>query len=290
MSMFKTIIILCHLLTLRACQNHSSHDDSITELSIKKPKLCTSDSLRSNTLETRFKLPNGFERIKVGKNSFAQYLRQLPLKPMGSLVKYYNGSTKSNNNIYLGVVDLNIGHKNLHQCADAIMRLKAEFHWHRKEYEKIHFNFTNGFRVDYNTWRKGSRIAIDGNRTSWIKNAKPASNDYKIFWSYLEMIFTYAGTASLSKELQPVPWNDILIGDVLIQGGHPGHAAIIVDIAVNKSTDEKMFMLAQSYMPAQELQILVSQNNSPWYSHIIEDEIRTPEWIFNKTDLKRFRN
>ena len=44
------------------------------------------------------------------------------------------------------------------------------------------------------------------------------------------------------------------IGDVLIQGGSPGHAVIVVDMAENPATGEKLYLLAQSYMPAQDIQ------------------------------------
>jgi hypothetical protein len=77
------------------------------------------------------------------------------------------------------------------------------------------------------------------------------------------------------------------IGDVFIQGGSPGHAVIIVDMAKN-SKGEKIFILAQSYMPAQETQILKNPNDtnsSPWYT-LPTSTLETPEWDFNATDLK----
>ena len=81
------------------------------------------------------------------------------------------------------------------------------------------------------------------------------------------------------------------IGDILIQKGNPyGHAVIVIDMAENPDTREKVYMLAQSYMPAQDIQVLVNRNNSkisPWYL-INEDPIESPEWTFNPEDLKRF--
>lgn len=71
----------------------------------------------------------------------------------------------------------------------------------------------------------------------------------------------------------------------------PGHAVIIVDMAVNDA-GEKIFILAQSYMPAQQTQILINPNDeniSPWYSSEIIDKLITPEWIFNSNELRRFR-
>ncbi len=241
------------------------------------------------TIETRFQPPIGFERVSTSPHSYQTYLRHLPLKPPGSLVKYFDGSTKSNVNIYDAVIDLKIGKKDLHQCADAIMRLRAEYLWKEKKYSQIHFNFTNGFQVDYTEWMKGKRIRVRGNKTYWVQSAKP-SNTYPDFWKYMELVFAYAGTYSLSKELQSVPIEQIQIGDVFIQGGFPGHAITVVDLATN-SSNEKVFLLAQSYMPAQEIQVLQNPMNtklSPWYSSSNFSQLETPEWLFSISNLKRF--
>lgn len=242
------------------------------------------------TIETRFLLPEGFERTKEDSNSFGTYLRKLPLKPDGSNVKYFNGEEKKSEGVYDAVVDLPIGTKDLHQCADAVMRLRAEYLYAQQEYDKIHFNFTNGFRVDYPDWMKGKRIAVNGNKTSWKQSAQQ-SNTYKDFWNYIEMIFSYAGSLSLSKEMKSVLVEELKIGDVFILGGSPGHAIIVVDVAMNPKTNQKIFMLAQSYMPAQETQILKNPNDeklSPWYSVDFGETLVTPEWTFTKNDLKRF--
>ena len=192
--------------------------------------------------------------------------------------------------MYDAIIDLPIGKKDLHQCADAVMRLRAEYLWKQKKYNDIHFNFTNGFRVDYNKYKEGNRMVVKGNKTYWVKKTSP-SNTYRDFWNYMELIFTYAGTLSLAKELSNTSFKDLKIGDVFIQGGSPGHAVIVVDICVNSTTKEKAFLLAQSYMPAQETQILKNplHSNDPWYyTKEIYSEIQTPEWTFNKSDIKRF--
>ncbi|MGN7811171.1 DUF4846 domain-containing protein [Flavobacterium sp. 22076] len=243
-----------------------------------------------NTIQQRFQLPQGFVREEESKTSFDYFLRNLPLKPLGSNVLYFDGTTKPNRNVYEAVVDLPIGKQDLHQCADAVMRLRADYFYSQKQYDKIHFNFTNGFRADFSKWTAGYRIAIKGNKTSWIKTAKP-SNSYETYWKYLEKVFMYAGTASLEKELKPINALDIKIGDVFIKGGFPGHAVIVVDMAVNPKNNQKIMLLAQSYMPAQEIQILKNLNNSslsPWYAVDFGTSLKTPEWTFSSSQLKRF--
>lgn len=241
-------------------------------------------------IANRFNVPKGYRRIEAEEGSFAEYLRNLKLKPHGSKVLYHNGNTKENRGIYEAVVDMDIGKKDLQQCADAIMRLRGEYLYGRGEYDKIHFNFTNGFRVDYSKWIEGYRVKINGNNTNYIKKNQE-SNTYNDFRDYMELIFMYAGTISLSKELETVDLEAMQIGDIFIQGGSPGHAVIVVDMARGNKSDKKLFMLAQSYMPAQDIQILANPSNndtSPWYSLEDIDTIVTPEWTFNKNDLKRF--
>lgn len=242
------------------------------------------------TINTRFLCPEGYKRNQVSDSSFAKYLRNLPLKKHGSLVSTYDGRVKPSSGIYLAVVDLPIGNRDLHQCADAVMRLRAEYLYQQEQYEDIHFNFTNGFRVDYSRWMAGDRIVVQGNNVSWRRSASP-STSFESFWKYLETIFIYAGTLSLEKELNPVEVKDLQIGDVWIKGGSPGHAVIVVDVAIHQETGERIFMLAQSYMPAQEIQILINPHDddlSPWYQ-IPEGEIfSTPEWRFTTDQLKRF--
>ncbi|MFM7645402.1 MAG: DUF4846 domain-containing protein [Sphingomonadales bacterium] len=237
------------------------------------------------TIMSRYNPPEGYTRKPVDKASFAFYLRHLPLKPKGSLVRYYNGAIKQND-VYDAVVDMDISNRDLQQCADAIMRLRGEYLYAKKAYDQISFTLTNGFRVDYTEWIQGKRVIVNGNTTVWQKTAKP-SNTYQDFRNYMEFIFMYAGTLSLAKELQSKPLADIAIGDVFIKGGSPGHAVIVVDLAENQQ-GEKVFLLAQSYMPAQETQILKNtyDNMSPWYRTTTFKKLYTPEWTFEYSQLK----
>ncbi|MDR0371712.1 MAG: DUF4846 domain-containing protein [Prevotellaceae bacterium] len=238
------------------------------------------------TLQTRFNPPDGFQRKPVDDNSFADFLRNLPLKPAGAKVKYYNGDTKYDD-VYDAVVDMDISNRDLQQCADAIMRLRGEYFYAIKAYDQISFTLTNGFKMDYTQWMQGNRVIVNGNKTVWRKTAEP-SNTYKDFRNYMEFVFTYAGTLSLAKSLHPKNSRDIAIGDIFILGGSPGHAVIVVDVAEN-ATGEKVFLLAQSYMPAQETQILKNNTDkklSPWYSANIAERLYTPQWTFEVGQLK----
>lgn len=217
-------------------------------------------------------------------------MRSIPLKPHGTDVLLFDGRKKSNQSIHAAIFDVDVGDRDLQQCADATMRLWAEYLRNTKQEDAIHFEFTNGFRVEYSKWMEGYRINVDGNNVSWIKSRDP-SNSYDTFMSYMQTIYAYAGTLSLSNELQSVSLDEMKIGDVFIQGGSPGHAVIVVDMAINKTTGERLFLLAQSFMPAQDIHILTNPNNdllSPWYVLDEREILETPEWRFNIIDLRRY--
>lgn len=222
-------------------------------------------------------------------NENAEYLRNLPLKPNGTKVKLYNGETKYNN-VYDAVIEIDVGDRDLQQCADAVIRLRAEYLYKNKMYDQIHFNFTNGFKADYKTWMNGYRISVNGNNVNWVKKTG-YSNDYSSFRKYLDMVFAYAGTLSLSKEMKKVAIEEMQIGDIFIKGDNPGHAVLIMDMAKNNSTGEVIFLIAQGYMPAQDIHILKNLENediSPWYSVDFGRTLSTPEWEFNNEQLMRF--
>ena len=79
--------------------------------------------------------PQGFIRKEI--SGFGDYLRNLPLKPLGTKVKLYDGSVKGWQGGAYAVIDMEIGTSDLQQCADAVMRLRAEYLWHEKRYEDI---------------------------------------------------------------------------------------------------------------------------------------------------------
>jgi hypothetical protein len=305
--MKRVLIITIILLLLTSCTASNSDQSNISESNIIKEEVKESgiEVIKSdvnkntenlinksgNTVQERIRVPEGFERVKVEKNSYGQYLRDLPVKPDGTKIKLFNGDV-TNKDVHEAILDIDVGTRDLQQCADAVIRLRAEYLFGQGLYKKIHFNFTNGFNADYSNWMNGKRIVIKGNKTYWVKRTG-YSKEYNSFRKYLDVVFAYAGTLSLSKEMKFVSIGDIQIGDVFLKGATPGHSVIILDMAENKKTGEKIFMIAQSYMPAQDIHILKNFENkelSPWYSVKFGEVLNTPEWEFERGQLMRFQN
>lgn len=220
------------------------------------------------TLEQAMAPPPGFVRQAVAPNSWAAWLRGLPMKPSGSPVMLYNGIKKPRQDVHAGVIDIDVGRRDLQQCADAIMRLRAEWLFANKRPTRIAFNDTKGRPMRYSVGRGAS---------------------YKSFRKYMIRVFAYAGTYSLERELQPKSMSEIAIGDVVIKGGFPGHAVLVVDMAVNPNTKTRKFLLSQSYMPAQDIHILKNPSDptgGPWYDVRPGERLKTPEWEFAADALR----
>jgi hypothetical protein len=181
-------------------------------------------------------------------------------------VYLFNGSLKSNQAAQFAVLDLPIGKTDLQQCADVVMRLRAEYLFSQGRYDEIEFKDNNA--TSYK-WRGGS--------------------DRLAFQHYLDQVFAYCGTASLQKQLRPLGSDSQAgPGDVLVNGGFPGHAMMIVDEAVDDQGN-KVFMLVQGYMPAQDIHITKNPGDhalSPWYSLPGGETIVTPEWTFRPNSLR----
>ena len=251
------------------------------------------DNYDINTaLINRIPVPEGYERVEAVENSLADWLRHLPLKPYDAKMLLYNGREKPRQDVHAAIINIDVGNKDLQQCADAVMRLKAEYHYSRQEYDKIHFNFTSGDNVRFDDWRFGRKPKISGNSVKFTPKTSTADNSYSNFKKYMNMIFLYAGTYSMSQELKKVDVSTIQAGDVFIIGGFPGHAMMVMDIAKNED-GKTIFLLAQSYMPAQNMHVVKNFNVESeelgcWFSTDFGEILDTPEFTFGRGDLKRW--
>jgi len=235
--------------------------------------------------------PLGYERVMIDDDSFPCWLRRLRLKK-DKRVFLFNGLLKDDQSVQFAVLNEKTGNKDLQQCADAIIRLRAEYYFSQGKYDSILFSATNGTLLSFSKWRTGTRYHLSGNKLNTIF-INTFSNDINTdFENYLETVFLYACTYSLASELQYVTSiNKIEAGDVFIKPGFPGHAMIVVDVCINKK-GKKLFMLAQGYMPAQDMHIVVNPMDkalNPWYEVPDGYEIITPEWKFTNAQLKRWR-
>ena len=255
------IILLCTFLIAISCNNNANSPTPVASRNFKPPII----KPEYYALIKNIPLPEGYTRIENGDDSFATWLQNVGLKKDKTVYKF-DGTPKANQTAQFAVLDISVGNKDLQQCADAVMRLRAEYLFAKERYAEI--IFTDNEHIVY-------------------KLDPPFTREH--FATYLNKVFGMCGSASLAKQLKPViDINKIAAGDVIIRGGFPGHAVIVMDVAQNVE-GEKIYLLAQSYMPAQDIHVLVNpakEDLSPWYAVSEENIIHTPEYTFYKNELK----
>lgn len=214
--------------------------------------------------------PNGYVRTEVSSNSFASYLRHLPLKKRGSLVHLTNGRLAKLQILSYAVIDMNILN-NMEQCADAVMRLRAEYLWSQKRFSEIRFTTLAGATLTYQ-----------------------GGDSREAFEKYLKQVFDLCNTTSLYKELSPRKFSEVEVGDVLVypsrKKGKYGHALIVVDVAVN-AEGKRAVMLAESNTPAREKHILRNPNpfDNPWFFIDGDDkDFKASFFTYHPNELRHF--
>ena len=84
--------------------------------------------------------PRGYERVSVAPESFGAFIKDFPLQGRGAHIRYYNGKLAYGQSFGYAVLDLPML-SNMEQCADAVMRMRAEYLFH-----KSHVNLLLLFR------------------------------------------------------------------------------------------------------------------------------------------------
>lgn len=237
------------------------------------------------TIADRILPPQGYQR--TSGNEYEEFIRNQELLPHDSPVLLYNGNEKSRQDVHVAVLKIDVGEKDLQQCADAALRLRCEFLFSTGQFDRINYHLTNGDTFSYSKFREGYRLRVDGNNTSMRKTAS-YDDSYETFRNYCDTLFAYAGTMSIENESESITKEEMRIGDIFVKGGSPGHCVIVMDMCENEAGD-KMFLIGQSYMPAQQIHILKNpSSDSPWYSlNDLTYPFQTPEWSFESECLKR---
>jgi len=235
-------------------------------------------------------LPKGFNYVDDGDSAYSNWLLDLKLKK-SKTVYLYNGKLKSNQDVQYGVLNIDIGKKDLIQCADAAMKLRADHLFEKHLYDQIKFISTSGNELSFKNWLKGIRWKVQGAKLVSYNTLNEEPNIQQEYNSFMDFVFTYCGTFSLSKQLKAV--NDsksLQPGDIFVYGGFPGHAVTVMAVAKNEA-GKIIFLLSQGYMPAQDIHILknyIDPDLSPWYDLSDIYPLYTPQWEFDKGSLKRW--
>jgi len=239
------------------------------------------------TVEQRFVAPDGFTRVDLEPGSFGAWLRRIPLAVEGSPVLAYDGRVilSPDHSNLAAVTTLDIGKRDLQQCADAIMRLHAEWLWHRGRAGEASYP-TGAGPIPWTRYQGGQYPRAVGNTFEW-RHGRARDNSHKTYRAYSDVVASWANTVSLARTAKKPAREEVRPGDFFILPGGPGHTVLILDLA--RSPEGRLVaLLGQSFMPAQSFQVLRPSRRNTWFELDPEQGAKTPFWeTFPWSSLRR---
>ena len=130
----------------------------------------------------------------MSKDSFGNWLRHLPIRTDRINVLSYDNEQLQRPSA--AVVLMDVGRRDLQQCADSAIRLHAEFLWHSGKAKDAGYYFTSGDLSKWVDWRGGERYRIRGRGP-----ARPRSDSHA---SYRRYHLHLCGTLSLHRDTTAV--------------------------------------------------------------------------------------
>ncbi len=206
--------------------------------------------LRAETIQEAFPPPPGAQRVSLPDDDFGAWLRQLPLYPSDRQVHSYRGDLLDMP--AARVVEMDVGTRDLQQCADSILRLRAT--WERSRGGSPAFHYTSGYLSTWTAWASGARPVVSGSTVTTRQSAAADASDAS-FVRWLTDLYMYAGTRSLP--LDSLADQQVDPGDFLVTPGSPGHAVLILDMAV--AGDKRWVLVGQGYMPAMDFHVVTGE-------------------------------
>ena len=241
-------------------------------------------------LEQRFAPPAGFVRVPLAAGSHGAWLRQLPIRTDRTHVLAYDGRRLARPSAAVALLD--VGTRDLQQCADSAIRLHAEWLWASGRAKSAAYHFTSGDRTRWRDWRGGESFKVRGSKVERVRG-KGRANTHAQYRRWLDLVFRYAGTRSLRRDSDAVSTPEP--GDFYVQPGGPGHAVVILDIAAH-ADGRRAALIGQGFMPAEDFHVLQAGHDrvldDVWF--LLPDAehptLNTPSWSpFDGSQVRRFR-
>ncbi len=225
--------------------------------------------------------------------SFGAFLRSLPLLPENTPVVDYTGRPLYDGGHHTNiaaVVDIDVGDRDLQQCADAVVRLHAEWRFSSGDRD-VAYRAASGTPLSYKRWLAGDRAVLEHGKLVVRPGGRASNDEHRAYRAWLDEVFAWTNTAALERDAPNVALSAALPGDFFVMSGRPfGHAVLLLDLATDQRGNLAL-LLGQSFMPAQSIHVLRPSRDEVWFvMPETASEVRTPFWRpFPASALRRFR-
>jgi hypothetical protein len=233
-------------------------------------------------------VPAGFQRVEESTEGFADWLRHLPIAPVGTPVTAWNGKVvlSGEDAKLAAVIALQPRSARLLAGPNMLLRLRAEYEWSTGSAESIAFHLTSGHLVAWKAWAKGVRPVIDGREVSF-KETGLKDDSRSNFCAYLETLFNCTSALSLLDDTRPVENATLTPGDVFLTRGRGSQPLMVLDVATD-SAGEVRVLLGRGGVPAQTFHVLRGADGSPWFSVTQRGSIEFDGQTYDVKHLRRW--
>ena len=100
------------------------------------------------------------------------------------------------------VVALDVGARDLQQCADSVIRLHAEWLYAAGRRDAS-YRAASGAAMPFARWAQGERLVAEGNNLRWVASRRP-DGGHAAYRAWLDTVFAWANTGSLARDARSV--------------------------------------------------------------------------------------
>ena len=238
---------------------------------LRKSYPFASSSNLARTLCGSFPAPPGYERVKTEEGSFADWLRQLPLRPAGTLPRYCSGELAGwTTRQAAAVIDMDLIGE-IQDCATSVVRLWAEYLVNHGKERALSVKMNQKKSYSWSAFMRGCRPSYDRSTrklTVSCGHGRPSASTARAraasIMKYVRRAMQYTNSATLARHLRRTTKTEAGPGTVILQpnpSGGTGHASIIADMALDASGN-RLYIVANGFLPAQDM-FIVGPDRSP---------------------------
>ncbi len=272
---FVAVVLACASQAISPAANHDSAFDDEDPLPVVtvlprdrvKDYVWLSKSERNDfvPLVDYLAAPQGYTRISLPQGGFADWLRHLPIAPVGTPVTGSNRKTilAGDSALLAAVIALQPRSGRALSGVNMLIRLRAEHAWAVGDKEAAAFHFTSGHFMPWSAWAEGVRPTVVGRDVKFKKSAE-TDDSRSNFCAYLETVFNYTSALSILDDTRPPNEITVAAGDIFLPREKNAAPLMVLDAVTDGAGDVRV-LLGRAGIPAQTFHVIRGSDGLPWF-------------------------